>query len=246
MLCPFATNRTAGVPNRTKKGMREHRGLVLHIMEGTLDGTDAWFHNPSSQVSAHFGVGKSGQLRQWVDTDDRAWAEAAGNSSWLSVEIEGHSGDHLTTAQVQALGRLYGWLEQHYHFGFALANSPQASGLGFHAMGGSAWGGHYDCPGKPIIAARPAIISAANPPKSTPSPLWFGKSFGDRKNTRGPVKLLLVQQDEYVKRINEFFGFNPTSLYTANTAAACRAWQAKRGIKPTGIFGKREWERAGL
>ncbi len=28
-------------------------------------------------------------------------------------------------------------------------------------MGGNAWGGHFDCPGKPIIAERAAIIARA-------------------------------------------------------------------------------------
>jgi hypothetical protein len=65
-------------------------------MEGTLDGTGAWFHDPSAEASSHFGVGKDGRMYQWVDTDDAAWAEMAGNSSWISIECEGHSGDSLT------------------------------------------------------------------------------------------------------------------------------------------------------
>ena len=57
------------VPNRTPKGMdSEILGVVLHIMEGTLDGSDSWFKNPTAQASSHFGVGKDGRTYQWVDT----------------------------------------------------------------------------------------------------------------------------------------------------------------------------------
>jgi len=51
------------VPNCTPGAMGNILGVVLHIMEGTLDGS-----------SAHFGVGKDGRMFQWVDTSDKAWA----------------------------------------------------------------------------------------------------------------------------------------------------------------------------
>src|SRR5207244_7199464 len=49
------------------------RILIVHIMQGTLAGTDSWFRNPDAQVSAHFGVGKTGTIYQWVDKANRAW-----------------------------------------------------------------------------------------------------------------------------------------------------------------------------
>ena len=57
--------------------------IVDHIMAGTLVGTDSWFQNPSSQVSAHFGVGKNGQIHQYVDINNVAWANGVVNKpSW--------------------------------------------------------------------------------------------------------------------------------------------------------------------
>ena len=47
--------------------------IVIHIMDGTLVGTDAWFTNPASQVSAHYGIGKNGEVHQYVKEDDTAW-----------------------------------------------------------------------------------------------------------------------------------------------------------------------------
>jgi len=164
--CPFATWR-GDVPNETSRGMVAHRGLVLHVQQGTEAGTDSWFHNPASQVSAHFGAAKDGSLDQWVDTDDKAWAEAAGNPSWVSVECEGYSGQSLTSAQVSTIGRLFAWLRGLYGFSGASVDDPAGSGLGWHGMGGAAWGGHLDCPGDPIKAQRPAILSAAG--QATPT-----------------------------------------------------------------------------
>ncbi|OFZ47608.1 MAG: hypothetical protein A3D92_25130 [Bacteroidetes bacterium RIFCSPHIGHO2_02_FULL_44_7] len=42
-------------------------------MDGTLPGTDSWFANPTSQVSAHYGIGKSGEVHQYVQENDAAW-----------------------------------------------------------------------------------------------------------------------------------------------------------------------------
>jgi hypothetical protein len=146
------------------------KGLVLHIQEGSEAGTDAWFHNPSSQVSAHFGNPKTGSLDQWVDTGDRAWAEAAGNAQWISVENEGHSGDSLTASQLENCAQLLAWLHRIYNVPLQISNST-VPGLTGHGLGGSAWGGHYDCPGAPILAQRPQIIARANAILGGPTPI---------------------------------------------------------------------------
>ncbi len=150
------------VPNKNVGAMvRPFKGLVLHIQQGNENGTDSWFHNPASQVSAHFGNPKTGGLDQWVDTNDKAWAQVAGNSAWISLENEGNSGDSLTATQVANAATLLAWLNITESVSLTLANSPTDSGLGYHAMGGAAWGGHTDCPGQPIIDQRAAICSAA-------------------------------------------------------------------------------------
>lgn len=55
-----------------RKGYRPE-AIVIHIMDGTLAGTDSWFANPSSQVSAHYGIGKNGEVHQYVQEQDAAW-----------------------------------------------------------------------------------------------------------------------------------------------------------------------------
>lgn len=62
-------------------------GIVVHIMAGTLIGTDAWFNNPKSQVSAHYGIGKKGEIHQYVKEEDSAWqAGTVSNPSALLIK----------------------------------------------------------------------------------------------------------------------------------------------------------------
>jgi N-acetylmuramoyl-L-alanine amidase len=77
-----------GSPNR-ERGRRGYRPevVVVHIMDGTLIGTDAWFANPQSQVSAHYGVGTGGQIHQYVGESDTAWhAGRRYRSSWRLIK----------------------------------------------------------------------------------------------------------------------------------------------------------------
>lgn len=160
------------VPNETPGGEHRPIGLVLHIQQGTEVGTDAWFHNPASKVSAHFGNPKTGQLDQWVDTADKAWAEVNGNPDWISVENEGNSGDALTPSQLRNCAELLAWLHSAYDVPLRISDTPLAGtpGLTGHGLGGQAWGGHLDCPGRPILDQRPAIISLAAQIAGVPDP----------------------------------------------------------------------------
>jgi len=148
--------------NFGKGGLKGHtiQGAVLHIQQGTENGTWSWFNNPDAKASAHFGNPKTGKLEQFVDTDDKAWAQKAGNDNWLSVENEGQPGDALTASQMENIARLMVWMNQTLGVPIQLANGASDSGLGYHSMGGTAWG-HPQCPGAPIIQQRAAIIAAA-------------------------------------------------------------------------------------
>ncbi len=46
--------------------------IVIHVMDGSLAGTDSWFNDPRSRVSAHYGVGKEAQVHQYVKETDAA------------------------------------------------------------------------------------------------------------------------------------------------------------------------------
>jgi hypothetical protein len=131
--------------------------LVLHIQEGTESGTRSWFNDPKAKASSHFGNPKHGRLEQFVDTDDMAWTQKAGNRHWISVENEGKHGDLLTVSQIQNVALLMRWLFENEGVPLQLADNPAGFGLGYHSMGGKAWG-HLQCPGQPIISQRLLIL----------------------------------------------------------------------------------------
>lgn len=147
--------------NKYAGGQTDVHGLVLHIQQGTESGSESWFKDPAAQASAHFLNPKTGGLKQLVDTDDASWAEMAGNRHWISIENEGLSGESLTPSQVVNAGRLLAWLHTSKSVPLVSTDDPNGQGLGWHGMGGSAWGGHFDCPGDPIKAQRDLIIAEA-------------------------------------------------------------------------------------
>ena len=158
--------------NRVTAGMVEWRGLVVHIAEGSYEGTIAWQKNPAASVSSHFVCDTDGTLAQVVDTADTAWTQIAGNGHWLSVECAGFTPNPLTPQQVQALSVLLRRCHHAYGVPYAVATDPTMRGLGHHSMGtnghsvptdtwtGPTWG-HTDCPGPAIVAQKQSIVDLA-------------------------------------------------------------------------------------
>lgn len=150
------------VPNINPRGITKVKLGVVHIMQGTMAGTDAWFHESKSQVSAHFGNPKSGKLVQWVDTKDKAWAEQDYNSTSISIENEGMSGESLTASQIENLANLMVWLKHQNGLPLIEVHSPSQEGWITHGELGVPGGNHPDCPGKPILNQLSAVIARAN------------------------------------------------------------------------------------
>lgn len=63
--------------------------IVLHIMDGTLSGTDGWFADPLSQVSSHYGIGFSGEIHQYVKDDNTAWTQGLHNGATFKLHKPG-------------------------------------------------------------------------------------------------------------------------------------------------------------
>lgn len=149
-------------PTENRGGsMTEWRGVVIHIAEGTYAGTISWQRNPISRISSHFIVAKDGRVAQMVDTDQTAWTQAAGNGRWLSIENEGYSGQALTALQLEANAQLIARGASIYRYPLQLAESPTEKGVGWHGMGGIAWGNHPNCPGEPIKKQRTDLVMRA-------------------------------------------------------------------------------------
>lgn len=108
-------------PNYTP-GRHGHKpiAIVIHIMDGTLIGTDSWFEQLQSKVSAHYGIGKSGEIHQYVQENDTAQhAGVVEEPTWkllpsgvnpnlvtIGIEHEGVGGDVFTPEQFVASAAL--------------------------------------------------------------------------------------------------------------------------------------------
>ena len=162
--------------NYTNGGVfRPPNGMVLHIAEGnSADGVWNW-QNGLHDVSSYFIVAKDGTIIQAVDLDNRAWTQGAGNPGWIGVENCGFHTEALTPAQIEANAGILAWLHTLYGVPLQSTDDPlNGRGLGWHGMGGTAWGGHTGCPGDQIKAQRPTILARAaqivNPPKPPTPP----------------------------------------------------------------------------
>jgi N-acetyl-anhydromuramyl-L-alanine amidase AmpD len=143
-----------------------HKFIVIHVESGTESGTNAWFQNPKAQVSAHFGVAKTGQVFQFVDTDETAWAEAELNGESISIEHEGLSGQNLTPQQIAADKELLEWIYATYKIPLVMTfnqNDPKGGVIPHGKINEGALS-HPDCPGQPIINDVENILKTINTP----------------------------------------------------------------------------------
>ncbi|TWJ14635.1 N-acetylmuramoyl-L-alanine amidase [Stackebrandtia albiflava] len=70
--------------------------IVVHTMQGSYEGTKAWFRNPRSQVTTHYIIrAEDGEITQMVHESDIAWH--AGNWDYnvtsIGIEHEGYVDD---------------------------------------------------------------------------------------------------------------------------------------------------------
>lgn len=152
---PIPVNWSPGTPD-------PNRLFIVHVMQGTLRGTDSWFRNPAAQASAHFGVGTDGTCYQWVDTDEMAWHACNANPFSIGVETEGYSGQPFSYAQLRVLGNLFRWAHENYpEISMWLNTRMLGSGLSYHGLGGDWWCGHPSCPGNARVNQLGVILDRA-------------------------------------------------------------------------------------
>jgi N-acetyl-anhydromuramyl-L-alanine amidase AmpD len=228
-------------PNRHPGAMTGHRLVVLHIQQGLQAGSLAWCKDPKSEVSAHFFPPRAGALAQLVDTDDLAWAEAAGNPFSISVENEGVTGDSLTDNQIELCAQILAKAHTVYGVPLQSTDSPAGSGLGWHGMGGVPWGNHPNCPGDPVTDQRPAIIARAD------------QILGNTLVPPAPAALVPPTLTEgatgpWVKQLQEDlvahgYPLADDGTFGPATLAAVEKFQTAQGLKVDGIVGPVTWGR---
>ena len=186
---PLLTQRTPamtaiwkGSPNKTKsRGGFKPEAVVIHIMEGTLRGTDAWFANPASKVSAHYGIGKDGTIHQYVLEADQAWhagrvysATWAGlrrgvspNRNTIGIEHEGTATDVWPEAMLKASAELIRDICARWAIPIDRA----------HVVGHREIYARKTCPGvivdlDALVARAHRLATGASPASSTPTSVY--------------------------------------------------------------------------
>jgi hypothetical protein len=143
-------------------GSGDMMGVVLHTMVGNLPGTVSWFNNPGSMASAHFGIAQSGEIFQFgpIGKGWESWHAAAANRAWYGIENADNQNpaNVLTPQQLISNAQLCEFLSWFAGFPLTVSNSASVKGVGWHGMGGNAWGGHLDCPGTVRRMQIPDII----------------------------------------------------------------------------------------
>jgi N-acetyl-anhydromuramyl-L-alanine amidase AmpD len=109
------------------------KAVVIHIAEGTLEGMHSWFNNRTSQVSAHYGLGKDGRVWQFVEEFNTAWHAGAParpmpdyvkyhglaypNAFTIGIENEGFTGEKFTPIMIANLQELLYQISKRYNLG---------------------------------------------------------------------------------------------------------------------------------
>jgi hypothetical protein len=64
-----------GIPDTNfASGNQGRRAVCVHVMGGSMLSTISWFTSNTSRVSAHFGIDRAGNIKQFVSTFDTAYA----------------------------------------------------------------------------------------------------------------------------------------------------------------------------
>lgn len=222
----------AGVPVRQKTSpnvggpMVDHRGLVLHMAQGSYEGTIAWQMNPGQRyadgtrvtTSSTFVVGPDrGQITQMVDTDTIAWCQRGGSLEWLSIELSGFTPSAPTEWQAEACAELLVWAHRTYGVPIRAAAHPGERGLGHHSMDrewmGEEWG-HEACPGVGVVTAKRGIVERAQAiaqegsTMATPEEIWgieypdyVENEEGKRPSINTKHALMSARRDAWLARV---------------------------------------------
>jgi N-acetyl-anhydromuramyl-L-alanine amidase AmpD len=111
----------ASVNYRHSSGQRTVNRIVIHITDGgkKASGTVGWFQNPNQldakgrpiHVSAHYVIGRDGEVIQMVRHNDVAWHAGSANGDSIGIEHVAHVGKfNPTEAEYCASAALVAWL----------------------------------------------------------------------------------------------------------------------------------------
>jgi N-acetyl-anhydromuramyl-L-alanine amidase AmpD len=182
----------AASPNNYNVGRNGHKpiAIVHHVAEGSLASVKNWFQNPASAASTHYIVGKRGEVWQFVEDTNFAYANGIWekpdlsipwladafnrdinpNNLTLSIEREGYYKEPVTEEQYQSLL----WLTRHLCDKWQIPKTRQFI-IGHSQISRTS---RANCPGPNHPWARLMAELGTTPPP-TPEP---PKPLPDRRN----------------------------------------------------------------
>lgn len=125
------------------RGAAEIDSIVIHVAQGSAEGTVNWFANPDADVSAHYTIRDDGYKYQSLSDINIGWH--AGNWDYntesIGIEHGGYVSSGFTDAQYQSSAELVSWLCDQY-------NVPKSRVSGVATCGGGTSGimGHHQVP----------------------------------------------------------------------------------------------------
>lgn len=144
--------------------------IVAHTMAGFFQGTAAWFGNPGSHVSTHYGVGLNGAIDQYVADMNTAWAVGVWDYNIRSLSIEFEDDDNpsgvvRTPQQYLSGAELIAAVCRDYNI-----PCDRAHIIGHREVPGN---DHPDCPGNlnidQLVQEASQILEAQNAPQAAPA-----------------------------------------------------------------------------
>lgn len=115
------------VPSPNFNIRRPNLVIIHHTSDETLAETLRALTSPSSQVSAHYLIGRDGQIVQLVDERDRAWHAGVSwwggftdiNSASIGIELDNNGHEPYADMQIEALLKLLADLRERYRIPMA-------------------------------------------------------------------------------------------------------------------------------
>lgn len=136
------------IPRITHGARPETHYLVIHVNDGTVDGTLVWWNESGHEADgAQIEIGND-HVYQCADLDALCWHAGAANRMSIGIEHAGFghwtAKDWLTNMAtgLHLSANRAAWLLHEY----GLGRPKYERNLFPHSFGGAAWGGHA-CPG---------------------------------------------------------------------------------------------------
>ncbi|GAA0224771.1 N-acetylmuramoyl-L-alanine amidase [Haladaptatus pallidirubidus] len=125
------------------RGAANINAIVVHVAQGSAEGTVNWFTNPDANVSAHYTIRDDGYKYQSLSDINIGWH--AGGMSWynnetIGIEHGGYVSSGFTDAQYRSSAELVRWLCNQYNI-----PKSRVSGVA-NCYGESGIMGHHQVP----------------------------------------------------------------------------------------------------